>query len=194
MRLAPLFPPTAPLALCLAGASPSAGGGAPGARIFAIRVSNTNGQVNAVTAREALNYVYYTLRTQFNIAAVVTAFVPSGAESGANLCGDGSYRYVVQTLRQVGIATIVPAGDSGYTNALQFDGCRLDALPAPPFNSDNTPSAIPDFSQNIAFGPIARPHLASTASDGAPKMIPDVPSSCAAGLSAGPFRPPPDSP
>src|SRR5258708_25918263 len=171
----------------IAGANPSAVGVAPGATIFAIRVSNTNGQVNAVTAREALNYVYYTLRTQFNIAAVVTAFVPSGAESGANLCGDGSYRYVVQTLRQVGIATIVPAGDSGYTNALQFDGCRLEALPVSAFNSDNTPSAIADFSQNIAFGAIAGPNLASTAGDGAPKMIPDVSSSWAAGLSAGAF-------
>jgi hypothetical protein len=164
---------------------PNALGVAPGARAYLIRVGGNAGSASSTDVRIALENVYNTLRTQFSIAAVVIPLVAGGGEAGANLCTDAGYRYIVDALADAGIATIVGAGDAGQTNALQFNGCLLEANVVSSFNANNSPSAASNFSENSTFGAIAV-NLASTAGDGAAKTLAGG-STFAAALAAGGF-------
>jgi hypothetical protein len=167
------------------GSNPGAVGVAPGAHVYLIRVGGTAGSASSTDVRIALENVYSSLRTQFNIAAVVIPLVAGGGEAGGNLCMDAGYRYIVDALMDAGVATIVGAGDSGQTSALQFDGCLLEANAVSSFNADSSPSGASNFSENSTFGAIAV-NLASTAGDGAPKTLASG-TSFAAALSAGAF-------
>ncbi len=175
------------IAELIVGSNAGAMGVAPGATIYAIRVGGLNGKVSPVSARDALSYVYSTVRNQFNVAAVVTPFVPDTAESGTDRCTEATYRYTVDVLRDAGIGVVMGAGDSGFTGALQFDGCRLEAVAVAAFNQGDVPSPTSNYSQNVAFGATAGPNLLTAAGDGSIKTIPDSSTAWAAGLSAGAF-------
>ncbi len=169
----------------IANSSAAAYGVAPATTIFVIRPGGPNGKAGPLSSRDALGYVYFTLRSQFNIVAIVTGSAPDGTESSANLCTDAAYRGVVAALKAAGIASLSAAGNSGYHNAIEFDGCRTEAFALSAFAQGDTLSPISNFSVNSTFGAVAGPNLLSTAGDGTVHTIPDAATSWAKGLTAG---------
>jgi hypothetical protein len=173
------------MAELISNSNPAAYGVAPGATVFVIRVGGPNGTADKDSARDALGYVYFNLRSQFNILSIAMPFVPAGFESASDLCTDPVYRGVVDSLWAVGIGSTMGAGNNGYFNGMQFDGCRSETYAISAFNQGDTISATSNYSQDAAWGAVAGPNTLSTAGPGQLMTLPNAVTSIGCGLSAG---------
>lgn len=107
--------------------SASFSGIAPGASIIAVQVfSSVNGTPEAWDSDilSGLEQVY-ALRTAFQIAAVNLSL---GGGQSTGPCDSDPLAGIVGTLRSAGIATVVAAGNSGFTNALSSPACISSAI------------------------------------------------------------------
>jgi len=79
----------------------------------------------------ALQHVYDNLRSSYAIAAVNISLVTDITGMYASPCDDGDgapLKAKIDQLKSVGIATVVAAGNDGFTNALNYPACISTAV------------------------------------------------------------------
>lgn len=86
----------------------------------------------------------YELRTSFNIAS---ANMSLGGGMFSSPCDTDARKSIIDNLRSVGIATVINAGNSGYTDALAAPACISSAISA---GSSNDTSDEVSFFSNVA--------------------------------------------
>lgn len=130
-----------------AGDGPQLSGVAPGASIVAIQVFTRfdSPSICASTSTpcvlsynsdriSALQHVYE-LRDTYNIAAINMSI---GGGRSTGYCDSGPEAAIVDVLHSVGIATVIAAGNSGYTDAIAYPACISSAVAVGASNDDNT--------------------------------------------------------
>ena len=144
-----------------AGAGASYPGVAPGASLIPIQVfSEFSGSVCdpdpspcplSYTSDQvaALEYVFDTLRPLHTIASVNmslggTAYTSQAACDSAN----AATKAAIDNLRSVGIATVIAAGNDGYTNAIDEPACISSAISV---SATDDGDQIPGFANAAAF-------------------------------------------
>ncbi len=93
----------------------------------------------------ALDYINTTLRLTYSVSS---ANMSLGGDNNAGACDGDARKAVIDSLRSNGIATVIAAGNDGWTNALSMPGCVSTAvtvgavydtdLPVPPLPSPGT--------------------------------------------------------
>ncbi len=73
----------------------------------------------------ALNYVYSTLRLSYNISSVNMSLGGGGYTSA---CDTDARKPAVDNLRSANIATVIAAGNDGFTNKISAPGCISTAI------------------------------------------------------------------
>jgi subtilisin len=110
-----------------AGDGPSFKGVAPGASVIAIQVCtrfDTGVLCYGSDWISALDHVYQ-LRDTYNIAAVNMSL---GGGRYTSYCDSGSTKAMIDTIRSVGIATVIAAGNDGWTDAIAYPACISTAV------------------------------------------------------------------
>lgn len=109
----------------------SMNGMAPDSRVMPIQVFSRNSRGNGVDARAydsdliaALEYVY-DQRNNYRIAAANMS-LGSGAYSDA--CDSAPIKSIIDTLRSVNIATVIAAGNDGYSGQISYPACVSSAI------------------------------------------------------------------
>nr|MCH9671554.1 S8 family serine peptidase [Gammaproteobacteria bacterium] len=134
-----------------AGSSATYTGVAPGASIIGVQVfSNTSSGLLAWWSDilRALDWVY-DQRNNYNIAAVNMSL--GGDKSTTAISCDASspsMKSSIDQLRSVGIATVVAAGNQGYSDGLNFPGCISSAITV---GSTTIPDAMSGFSNAASW-------------------------------------------
>jgi subtilisin family serine protease len=142
-----------------AGAGRSFSGIARGAQLIAIQVfSRFSGPSCGGAPTCALSYVsdqvaalehVYSLRQTYDVAAVNLS-LGGGRFASAASCdaANTALKAAIDNLRAAGIATVVAAGNSGYTDALSAPGCISSAVSV---GATTKADAIPSYSNSAAF-------------------------------------------
>ncbi|PYR54095.1 MAG: hypothetical protein DMF91_27385, partial [Acidobacteria bacterium] len=67
----------------------------------------------------------YAVAPQYNIAAVNMSL---GGGSFSEPCDDEPYKPIIDSLRAIGIATVVASGNNGWTRSMATPGCISSAV------------------------------------------------------------------
>ena len=94
----------------------------------------------------------YTLRTTYHIAAVNMS-LGGGLYSSTAACdaGDPATKSIIDTLRSVGIAVVVAAGNNGSSTGLSSPGCLSSAISVGSTTNAPSADAISSFSNSAPF-------------------------------------------
>ncbi len=141
----------------IVGHSATISGVAPRSHLIAVQVfSNVGGRAGAYTSDllAGLERVY-ALRNTYQIAAVNMSLGGSAYNSTSACDADnGAMKSAIDNLRSVGIASVIAAGNSSYTNALSFPACISTSVSVGATTKSDT---ISWFSNSVAFISILAP-------------------------------------
>lgn len=135
-------------------------GVAPGASLYSIQVYSRFDGVDCSDAGEdpcALSFVsdqvkglerVFAVRSSFNFAAVNMGL---GAGNFPDPCDSEAQKPAIDNLRSVGIATVVPSGNDGFTGAVNSPGCISTAITVGSTNDQDTVSLFSNSATMVDF-------------------------------------------
>jgi subtilisin family serine protease len=143
----------------VAGIAAGAGGVAPGARIVAIQVfSRFTGAdcgegggecfLSATSDQIAALERVFTLRSQYNIVAANLSVGGGRAPAACDTDGGEPFKAIVDQLASVRVATVVAAGNDGFTDAVSVPGCVSTVVTV---GSTTKQDVVSDFSNSSAL-------------------------------------------
>ncbi|NOQ31390.1 MAG: S8 family serine peptidase [Helicobacteraceae bacterium] len=111
----------------IAGKGASFSGVAKESKIIAIQIfTNIGGQILTYTSDQTKGLErVYALRNSYSIASVNMSI---GGGKHTSYCNSDSRKAIIDNLLSAGIATVIAAGNDGYTNAVSAPGCIQSAI------------------------------------------------------------------